>query len=77
MCYTTYVINAIHHHFIGGIRGLYWGQLVIKVIGEYHSNLRCTDDIALLNHSGDELQSIINGLDRQSSIVGVKINMEK
>ncbi|KAK8765934.1 hypothetical protein V5799_007282 [Amblyomma americanum] len=58
-------------------RGLNWEQLGIRINGEYLNNLRFADDIALLSHSGGELQIMINELDRQSRSMGLKINMQK
>ncbi|KAK8769019.1 hypothetical protein V5799_014511 [Amblyomma americanum] len=60
-------------------RGLNWELLGIRINEEYLNNLRFADDIALLSHSGGELQSksMINVLDRQSRIVGLKIDMHK
>lgn len=40
-------------------RIFYWEQMGVKVGGEYLSNFRLTDDIALLSYSGDESQSMI------------------
>ncbi|KAK8757884.1 hypothetical protein V5799_004487 [Amblyomma americanum] len=58
-------------------RGLNWEELGIRINGEYLNNLRFADDIALLSHSGGELQIMINELDRQSRSMGLKINMQK
>ncbi|MCJ3109048.1 hypothetical protein LN026_27435, partial [Klebsiella pneumoniae] len=49
----------------------------VRVNEEYLSNLRFADDIALLSNSGDELQSMLTDLNRQSITVGLKINMQK
>ena len=59
------------------IRSLEWEQLGIRVNGEYLSNLRFADDVALLSNLENELQSMITELDRQSTMVGLKINMQK
>lgn len=57
---------------------LNWEQLGIRVDGEHLSNLRFADDTALLlSKSGNELQSMIHDLDRQSRTVGLKISMQK
>ncbi|MCJ3464053.1 hypothetical protein LNY58_26555, partial [Klebsiella pneumoniae] len=48
-------------------RTLDWEQVGVRVNGEYLSNLRFADDIALLSNSGDELQSMITDLNRQSN----------
>lgn len=48
-----------------------------RVNGEYRSNLQFADDIALLRNSGDKLQSMITESNRQSRMVGLKINKEK
>ncbi|MCL1440820.1 reverse transcriptase domain-containing protein, partial [Enterobacter hormaechei] len=58
-------------------RTLVWEQVGVRVNGEYLSNLRFADDIALLSNSGDELQSMLSALDEQSRTVGLKINMQK
>uniref|UniRef100_A0A6G5AC50 Putative endonuclease-reverse transcriptase n=1 Tax=Rhipicephalus microplus TaxID=6941 RepID=A0A6G5AC50_RHIMP len=58
-------------------RSLDWEQLGIRVNGEYLSNLRFADDIALLSNSGDELQLMITELDKESRKVGLKINLQK
>ena len=58
-------------------RTLDWEQVGVRVNGEYLSNLRFADDVALLSNSGDELQSMLTALDEQSRTVGLKINMQK
>ncbi|MBS2634235.1 hypothetical protein KFY46_26320, partial [Salmonella enterica subsp. enterica serovar 1,4,[5],12:i:-] len=58
-------------------RALDWEELGIRVNGEYLSNLRFADDIALMSNEGDELQLMITELDAESRRVGLKINMHK
>ncbi|CAN7984050.1 unnamed protein product [Ixodes hexagonus] len=54
------------------------GKLLgIRVHGEYLSNLRFADDIVLISESGEDLQRMIQDLQKESSVVGLKINMKK
>ncbi|CAN8003208.1 unnamed protein product, partial [Ixodes hexagonus] len=55
----------------------YKAKLGIRVRGEYLSNLRFADDIVLISESGEDLQRMIQDLQRESSVVGLKINMKK
>ena len=54
-----------------------WEGLGVRINGEYLSNLRFADDIVLFSNNGDELQQMIEDLNRESVRVGLKINMQK
>ena len=54
-----------------------WEELGVRIDGEYLSNLRFADDIVLFSNNGDELQQMIEDLNRESVRVGLKMNMQK
>ncbi|XP_068250789.1 uncharacterized protein [Palaemon carinicauda] len=49
----------------------------INIHGEYLNNLRYEDDLVLISESREELQKMVEDLNRESISVGLKINMEK
>ena len=54
-----------------------WEGLGVRINGEYLSNLRFADDIVLFSNNGDELQQMIEDLNRESVRIGLKMNMQK
>ena len=58
-------------------RKLEWEGKGIKIGDEHLNNLRFADDIVLLSESADELQQLINDLNRESLKVGLKMNKKK
>ena len=58
-------------------KNLEWENVGININGEYLNNLRFADDIVLFSESWEELQKMIEDLNRESRNVGLKMNMSK
>ena len=56
---------------------LEWQGLGININGEYITHLRFADDIVVMAKSMEELSMMLDGLDRVSQRVGLKMNMDK
>lgn len=56
---------------------LNWEERGIKIDGEFINNLRFADDIVLLASSFEELQKMLQDLNRESKLVGLKMNLSK
>ena len=56
---------------------LEWQGLGININGEYITHLRFADDIVVMVKSMEELSMMLDGLDRVSQRVGLKMNMDK
>ena len=54
-----------------------WQEMGINIDGEYVSNLRFADDISTTTESSEELQKMLNDLNRESIKVGLKMNRKK
>ena len=60
-----------------GIYELEWATNAINRGGEFLNNLRFVNDIALISESAEELQEMLNDLNRESLKVGLKMNKSK
>ena len=58
-------------------RNLDWENKGIKIDGEYLSNLRFADDIALFAENLQDLQKMLNELNEESKKVGLHMNFSK
>jgi len=58
-------------------QNLNWGEVGIKISGEYLHHLRFADDIDLFVSSAEELQTRMEELSNESSKIGLKINLSK
>ena len=54
-----------------------WDNKGIRIDGEYLNHLRFADDIVLIAESVEELQEMLNDLNRESLRVGLKMNKSK
>ncbi|XP_069996813.1 uncharacterized protein [Penaeus vannamei] len=54
-----------------------WDGKVIKRGNEYLDNLKFVDNIVLLSKSGNEMQQLVNDLNRESLEVGLRMNKKK
>ena len=57
--------------------GLEEAQAVIKIAGRNINNLRCADDITLIEDSEEELKSLLMKVKEESEKVGLKLNIQK
>lgn len=49
----------------------------LRANGDYFSNLRFAGDTALVSNSGDSMQSMSTDFDRQTTEIGLKINLHE
>ena len=54
-----------------------WDQKGIRIDGEYLNNLRFADDIVLLANNVNELQGMVEDLNKESKKVGLEMNLDK
>lgn len=54
-----------------------WGELEMTINREYLGSLQFADDIILCSNDGDELQKMIEELNRESTKVGRKVNLQE
>ena len=54
-----------------------WQGMGINIDGEYLSNLRFADDISTTTETSEELQKMLNDLNKESMKVGLKMNRTK
>ena len=58
-------------------RNLDWDNKGININGEHLNNLRFADDIVLFSETGEELQQMMEDINRESLKVGLKMNRKK
>lgn len=58
-------------------RQLDWERYGLRINGENLSHLRFADDLIILSHSAEELQIMLQELDKESSKAGLIMNLEK
>src|SRR5271154_2961896 len=58
-------------------RMLKWDNKGITINGEKLNSLRFVDDIVLIGNNGEDAKEMLNGLNRESNKLGMKINMKK
>ena len=58
-------------------RNLDWDNKGLNINGEHINNLRFADDIVLFSDSGEELQQMMEDLNRESLNVGLRMNRKK
>ena len=71
------VSHQLFNAALGGIfRRLDWDRKGINING-YLSHLRFADDIVLLKNNAEELEKMLNDLNKESNNIGLRINMKK
>src|SRR5277367_5522719 len=58
-------------------RKLEWDSKGISINGEHLNHLRFADDIVLISNNGDEIEEMLNQLNKESCKLGMKMNMKK
>ena len=75
--YVKAVFCHLYTEYIMQNAGLDEAQAGIKIAGRNISNIRYTDDTALMGESKEELKSLFMKVKEESEKVGLKLNIQK